>query len=179
MILGLAASVNGSWRSDAARAHSRSPGPSVGDRAEPAGTPQAGRKGGRRIGTRTRGYDRQSEWSRVRGRRPAVGGSILAGEDHPPSEVRKRSTGRQRLHSRIACCDTCYLAPQAGLEPTTHCLEGSCSIHLSYWGSNGKASHRLGSRSKVVTYFWSDSSRERISVKQAGQCPYAPASGVA
>ena len=25
------------------------------------------------------------------------------------------------------------LARQEGLEPPTHCLEGSCSIHLSYW----------------------------------------------
>ncbi len=25
------------------------------------------------------------------------------------------------------------LARQKGLEPPTHCLEGSCSIHLSYW----------------------------------------------
>ena len=27
-------------------------------------------------------------------------------------------------------------APQPGLEPTADCLEGSCSIHLSYWGTS-------------------------------------------
>ena len=27
------------------------------------------------------------------------------------------------------------VVPQAGLEPAAHCLEGSCSVHLSYWGS--------------------------------------------
>ena len=26
-----------------------------------------------------------------------------------------------------------YLARQEGLEPPTYCLEGSCSIQLSYW----------------------------------------------
>ena len=26
----------------------------------------------------------------------------------------------------------CLLAPQTGLEPVTYCLEGSCSIQLSY-----------------------------------------------
>ncbi len=25
------------------------------------------------------------------------------------------------------------MARQKGLEPLTHCLEGSCSIQLSYW----------------------------------------------
>ena len=25
------------------------------------------------------------------------------------------------------------LVSQVGFEPTTHCLEGSCSIRLSYW----------------------------------------------
>ena len=25
------------------------------------------------------------------------------------------------------------MVPRAGIEPTTHCLEGSCSILLSYW----------------------------------------------
>ncbi len=25
------------------------------------------------------------------------------------------------------------LVRQKGLEPLTYCLEGSCSIHLSYW----------------------------------------------
>lgn len=28
------------------------------------------------------------------------------------------------------------MAPQAGLEPATYCLEGSCSVQLSYWGAN-------------------------------------------
>lgn len=27
------------------------------------------------------------------------------------------------------------MAPQAGLEPATCCLEGSCSVQLSYWGA--------------------------------------------
>ena len=26
------------------------------------------------------------------------------------------------------------MAPQAGIEPATCCLEGSCSVQLSYWG---------------------------------------------
>jgi len=33
-----------------------------------------------------------------------------------------------------------YLAPRAGLEPATRCLEGSRSVQLSYRGNGGKAS---------------------------------------
>ena len=28
------------------------------------------------------------------------------------------------------------MARQAGLEPATYCLEGSCSVQLSYWRFN-------------------------------------------
>ena len=38
-----------------------------------------------------------------------------------------------------------YLARQKGLEPPAHCLEGSCSIQLSYWrirgASDGNRTH--------------------------------------
>ena len=39
-------------------------------------------------------------------------------------------------------------APPAGLEPATRCLEGSCSVRLSYGGRRSKASARAA-RSKV------------------------------
>ena len=40
-----------------------------------------------------------------------------------------------------------FLARQEGLEPPTYCLEGSCSIQLSYWRiSNGAGD---GNRTRV------------------------------
>lgn len=32
-----------------------------------------------------------------------------------------------------ADCPMCTMACQEGLEPPTYCLEGNCSIQLSYW----------------------------------------------
>ncbi len=39
-----------------------------------------------------------------------------------------------------------YLVRQEGLEPPTYCLEGSCSIHMSYWRMFGAGD---GNRTRV------------------------------
>ena len=40
-------------------------------------------------------------------------------------------------HHMISCTSSGTMVRQKGLEPLTYCLEGSCSIHLSYWRING------------------------------------------
>ncbi len=43
-----------------------------------------------------------------------------------PGSYANRGSGTQRASSDV-------LARQEGFEPPTYCLEGSCSILLSYW----------------------------------------------
>jgi hypothetical protein len=45
----------------------------------------------------------------------------------------RATTWRSNLLSYTHQTDNRELARQKGLEPPTYCLEGSCSIHLSYW----------------------------------------------
>ena len=47
------------------------------------------------------------------------------------------------------------MARQKGLEPLTYCLEGSCSIQLSYWRISEQVSlYIIAVKSPIVKPFW-------------------------
>ena len=64
-------------------------------------------------------------------------GRALAGNAHPRCILFFESTTRPKK-----------LARQKGLEPLTYCLEGSCSIQLSYWRIFGAGD---GNRTRVTS----------------------------
>ncbi len=67
----------------------------------------------------------------------------FGGVSRPPPGMRPGAWGTQRLNRQADAPGDCQtvrhhvfpggLARQEGLEPTAYCLEGSCSILLSYW----------------------------------------------
>ncbi len=59
---------------------------------------------------------------RAKIRKPILILNEVKGKDHK-SEIRNQKSEIE-------------MAPPAGLEPTTFCLEGNCSIHLSYGGNH-------------------------------------------
>ena len=50
-----------------------------------------------------------------------------------PTHVGTTIRGLNRLATPTIFCFAEKVARQKGLEPLTYCLEGSCSIQLSYW----------------------------------------------
>ena len=68
------------------------------------------------------GTSELSEWQRSKKSRKSVSPMIFSG------------TATGHGHSSWGfLCTTERMARQKGLEPLTYCLEGSCSIQLSYW----------------------------------------------
>ena len=47
--------------------------------------------------------------------------------------IRRVNQLRYTHHMKFSFFSPAELARQEGLEPATYCLEGSCSIQLSYW----------------------------------------------
>ena len=47
-----------------------------------------------------------------------------------------------------------YVARQEGLEPPAYCLEGSCSIQLSYWRMVGPPNDSQTTSADAAFLFW-------------------------
>jgi hypothetical protein len=72
------------------------------------------------------------------GLEPATAGTTIQCstiELHPPFRCTELLDSIAYLNLSLpdnTCAASCYLARLKGLEPLANCLEGSCSIHLSY-----------------------------------------------
>ena len=67
----------------------------------------------------------------ARGKMPVA--FFLAAKSLPESASQKAKRDRRRTEKRQQHLKYRCLVRQKGLEPPTYCLEGSCSIRMSYW----------------------------------------------